>query len=302
MQKTQLLLTEECIKSVLNDTPLRNLDAETGVPYGTLRNYRSGRSDIKNMPLSIVQALTEFKNNKDNEFLSENANTNQLINEGHWNNIIEKIKPKFNSKKEIVTCILEYHRRMTEPSKTFPRLNVFVDDIKFFINTINMVSKMLGMTDVKTLIEKSFKYKIRFIFKYTPEFKAEAEKKSFNYIIKSIPLSINPINEYIHPDSTLNLAQLLKNPDYMSNHKNEKLKWYKFTIMSLIPFNDDEAIWYQLQLSTIKNINNIHDMTDPDLTNIIKAAKSLPYVTSLNLANAIAGLTATSINTVIDTI
>lgn len=69
--ETLHIFSPEQIKLLLVKSDLKELSKQTGIKYGTLKNYAYGQSKVENMPLSMAQILTQadrkydfFNNNR----------------------------------------------------------------------------------------------------------------------------------------------------------------------------------------------------------------------------------------------
>lgn len=56
------LLTTASIEQLLKEESLSDISKNTGIPITTLKNYRSGATDLESIPYRYLQALTEYTN------------------------------------------------------------------------------------------------------------------------------------------------------------------------------------------------------------------------------------------------
>lgn len=168
MKQTNILDLES-IERLIKSNNLKELSEKTGIPYDTLKNYSSGRTDIESISYRNLTLLNEYY---EREFLGKLEFANVVVAPLVFDTLIEKYREGYNPYFEVVILYYEYLKRVEDYKKKHSKV-VFFIDLSIFYNKLYQVEKsqidnlVMGLGSV---ISTGLALGIMIVFKNVPEY------------------------------------------------------------------------------------------------------------------------------------
>lgn len=136
MKQTNILDLES-IERLIKSNNLKELSEKTGIPYDTLKNYSSGRTDIESISYRNLTLLNEYY---EREFLGKLEFANVVVAPLVFDKLVDKYRDRYNPYYEIVILYYEYLKRVEDYKKKHSKV-VFFIDFSIFYNKLYQVEK-----------------------------------------------------------------------------------------------------------------------------------------------------------------
>lgn len=168
MKQTNILDLES-IERLIKSNNLKELSEKTGIPYDTLKNYSSGRTDIESISYRNLTLLNEYY---EREFLGKLEFANVVVAPLVFDKLVEKYRDRYNPYYEMVILYYEYLKRVEDYKKKHSKV-VFFIDFSIFYNKLYQVEKsqidnlVMGLGSV---IATGLALGIMIVFKNVPEY------------------------------------------------------------------------------------------------------------------------------------
>lgn len=168
MKQTNILDLES-IERLIKSNNLKELSEKTGIPYDTLKNYSSGRTDIESISYRNLTLLNEYY---EREFLGKLEFANVVVAPLVFDKLIDKYRDGYNPYYEMVILYYEYLKRVEDYKKKHSKV-VFFIDFSIFYNKLYQVEKsqidnlVMGLGSV---IATGLALGIMIVFKNVPEY------------------------------------------------------------------------------------------------------------------------------------
>ena len=168
MKQTNILDLES-IERLIKSNNLKELSDKTGIPYDTLKNYSSGRTDIESISYRNLTLLNEYY---EREFLGKLEFANVVVAPLVFDKLVDKYRDRHNPYYEIVILYYEYLKRVGDYKKKHSKV-VFFIDFSIFYNKLYLVEKsqidnlVMGLGSV---ISTGLALGIMIVFKNVPEY------------------------------------------------------------------------------------------------------------------------------------
>lgn len=168
MKQTNILDLES-IEMLIKSNNLKELSEKTGIPYDTLKNYSSGRTDIESISYRNLTLLNEYY---EREFLGKLEFANVVVAPLVFDKLIDKYRDGYNPYYEMVILYYEYLKRVEDYKKKHSKV-VFFIDFSIFYNKLYQVEKsqidnlVMGLGSV---ISTGLALGIMIVFKNVPEY------------------------------------------------------------------------------------------------------------------------------------
>jgi|GEM_PF-6093843 hypothetical protein len=168
MKQTNILDLES-IERLIKSNNLKELSEKTGIPYDTLKNYSSGRTDIESISYRNLTLLNEYY---EREFLGKLEFANVVVAPLVFDKLVEKYRDVYNPYYEMVILYYEYLKRVEDYKKKHSKV-VFFIDLSIFYNKLYQVEKsqidnlVMGLGSV---ISTGLALGIMIVFKNVPEY------------------------------------------------------------------------------------------------------------------------------------
>lgn len=168
MKQTNILDLES-IERLIKSNNLKELSEKTGIPYDTLKNYSSGRTDIESISYRNLTLLNEYY---EREFLGKLEFANVVVAPLVFDKLVEKYREGYNPYFEMVILYYEYLKRVEDYKKKHSKV-VFFIDLSIFYNKLYQVEKnqidnlVMGLGSV---ISTGLALGIMIVFKNVPEY------------------------------------------------------------------------------------------------------------------------------------
>lgn len=168
MKQTNILDLES-IERLIKSNNLKELSEKTGIPYDTLKNYSSGRTDIESISYRNLTLLNEYY---EREFLGKLEFANVVVAPLVFDKLIDKYRDGYNPYYEMVILYYEYLKRVEDYKKKHSKV-VFFIDFSIFYNKLYQVEKsqidnlVMGLGSV---ISTGLALGIMIVFKNVPEY------------------------------------------------------------------------------------------------------------------------------------
>lgn len=168
MKQTNILDLES-IEQLIKSNNLKELSDKTGIPYDTLKNYSSGRTDIESISYRNLTLLNEYY---EREFLGKLEFANVVVAPLVFDKLIDKYRDGYNPYYEMVILYYEYLKRVEDYKKKHSKV-VFFIDLSIFYNKLYQVEKsqidnlVMGLGSV---ISTGLALGIMIVFKNVPEY------------------------------------------------------------------------------------------------------------------------------------
>lgn len=168
MKQTNILDLES-IERLIKSNNLKELSDKTGIPYDTLKNYSSGRTDIESISYRNLTLLNEYY---EREFLGKLEFANVVVAPLVFDKLVDKYRDRYNPYYEIVILYYEYLKRVEDYKKKHSKV-VFFIDFSIFYNKLYQVEKsqidnlVMGLGSV---ISTGLALGIMIVFKNVPEY------------------------------------------------------------------------------------------------------------------------------------
>ena len=168
MKQTNILDLES-IERLIKSNNLKELSEKTGIPYDTLKNYSSGRTDIESISYRNLTLLNEYY---EREFLGKLEFANVVVSPLVFDKLVDKYRDGYNPYYEMVILYYEYLKRVEDYKKKHSKV-VFFIDFSIFYNKLYQVEKnqidnlVMGLGSV---ISTGLALGIMIVFKNVPEY------------------------------------------------------------------------------------------------------------------------------------
>lgn len=168
MKQTNIL-DFESIERLIKSNNLKELSEKTGIPYDTLKNYSSGRTDIESISYRNLTLLNEYY---EREFLGRLEFANVVVTPLVFDKLVDKYRDGYNPYYEMVILYYEYLKRVEDYKKKHSKV-VFFIDFSIFYNKLYQVEKsqidnlVMGLGSV---ISTGLALGIMIVFKNVPEY------------------------------------------------------------------------------------------------------------------------------------
>ena len=168
MKQTNILDLES-IEMLIKSNNLKELSEKTGIPYDTLKNYSSGRTDIESISYRNLTLLNEYY---EREFLGKLEFANVVVAPLVFDKLVDKYRDVYNPYYEMVILYYEYLKRVEDYKKKHGKV-VFFIDLSIFYNKLYQVEKsqidnlVMGLGSV---ISTGLALGIMIVFKNVPEY------------------------------------------------------------------------------------------------------------------------------------
>ena len=168
MKQTNILDLES-IERLIKSNNLKELSEKTGIPYDTLKNYSSGRTDIESISYRNLTLLNEYY---EREFLGKLEFANVVVTPLVFDKLVDKYRDGYNPYYEMVILYYEYLKRVEDYKKKHSKV-VFFIDFSIFYNKLYQVEKsqidnlVMGLGSV---ISTGLALGIMIVFKNVPEY------------------------------------------------------------------------------------------------------------------------------------
>lgn len=152
------MLSEDGLIEVLKGN-IQDISTKTQIPESTLRNYRSGKSEISSMPFRMLEALSLYASESYDMFDEPN---NYYLTSDIFHRVLERVRENYNQYAEIynaqIYLNLNHQRYLNGDATTFePRY--------FFINKLDeLIADKQCDVDVELLMSIGLMYGVRFVF------------------------------------------------------------------------------------------------------------------------------------------
>lgn len=168
MKQTNILDLES-IERLIKSNNLKELSEKTGIPYDTLKNYSSGRTDIESISYRNLTLLNEYY---EREFLGKLEFANVVVTPLVFDKLVDKYRDGYNPYYEMVILYYEYLKRVEDYKKKHSKVVYFID-LSIFYNKLYQVEKsqidnlVMGLGSV---IATGLALGIMIVFKNVPEY------------------------------------------------------------------------------------------------------------------------------------
>lgn len=168
MKQTNILDLES-IERLIKSNNLKELSEKTGIPYDTLKNYSSGRTDIESISYRNLTLLNEYY---EREFLGKLEFANVVVAPLVFDKLVDKYRDGYNPYYEMVILYYEYLKRVEDYKKKHSKIIYFID-LSIFYNKLYQVEKsqidnlVMGLGSV---ISTGLALGIMIVFKNVPEY------------------------------------------------------------------------------------------------------------------------------------
>ena len=168
MKQTNILDLES-IERLIKSNNLKELSDKTGIPYDTLKNYSSGRTDIESISYRNLTLLNEYY---EREFLGKLEFANVVVSPLVFDKLVDKYRDGYNPYYEMVILYYEYLKRVEDYKKKHSKV-VFFIDFSIFYNKLYQVEKsqidnlVMGLGSV---ISTGLALGIMIVFKNVPKY------------------------------------------------------------------------------------------------------------------------------------
>lgn len=168
MKQTNILDLES-IERLIKSNNLKELSEKTGIPYDTLKNYSSGRTDIESISYRNLTLLNEYY---EREFLGKLEFANVVVSPLVFDKLVDKYRDGYNPYYEMVILYYEYLKRVEDYKKKHGKV-VFFIDFSIFYDKLYQVEKsqidnlVMGLGSV---ISTGLALGIMIVFKNVPEY------------------------------------------------------------------------------------------------------------------------------------
>lgn len=168
MKQTNILDLES-IERLIKSNNLKELSEKTGIPYDTLKNYSSGRTDIESISYRNLTLLNEYY---EREFLGKLEFANVVVVPLVFDKLVDKYRDAYNPYYEMVILYYEYLKRVKDYKKKHSKV-VFFIDLSIFYNKLYQIEKsqidnlVMGLGSV---ISTGLALGIMIVFKNVPEY------------------------------------------------------------------------------------------------------------------------------------
>lgn len=152
------LLSEDGLIEILKGN-IQDISVKTQIPESTLRNYRSGKSELSSMPYRMLEALSLYASESYDMFDEPN---NYYLTSDIFHRVLERVRENYNQYAEVYNAQiyfeLNHQRYLNGKNLNFEPRYFFIDDLSFLINDRSCD------IDVELLISVGLMYGVRFIF------------------------------------------------------------------------------------------------------------------------------------------
>lgn len=152
------MLSENGLIEVLKGN-IQDISTKTQIPESTLRNYRSGKSEISSMPFRMLEALSLYASESYDMFDEPN---NYYLTSDIFHRVLERVRENYNQYAEIynaqIYLNLNHQRYLKGVETNFEPRYFFIDKLDELIKDDNCD------IDVELLMSIGLVYGVRFIF------------------------------------------------------------------------------------------------------------------------------------------
>ena len=158
------MLSEDGLIEVLKGN-IQDISIKTQIPESTLRNYRSGKSEISSMPFRMLEALSLYASESYDMFDEPN---NYYLTSDIFYRVLERVRENYNQYAEVynaqIYLNLNHQRYLNGDATTFEPRYFFIDKLDELIKDEHCD------IDVELLMSIGLVYGVRFIFnlEYVP--------------------------------------------------------------------------------------------------------------------------------------
>lgn len=181
MKQTNILDLES-IEMLIKSNNLKELSEKTGIPYDTLKNYSSGRTDIESISYRNLTLLNEYY---EREFLGKLEFANVVVAPLVFDKLVDKYREEYNPYYELVILYYEYLKRVEDYKKKYCKVVFFVD-LSIFYNKLYQVEKSQIDNLVMSLgnvISTGLALGIMVVFKNVPEYSSDLINNNSHNIV-----------------------------------------------------------------------------------------------------------------------
>lgn len=158
------MLSEDGLIEVLKGN-IQDISTKTQIPESTLRNYRSGKSEISSMPFRMLEALSLYASESYDMFDEPN---NYYLTSDIFYRVLERVRENYNQYAEVynaqIYLNLNHQRYLNGDATTFEPRYFFIDKLD------ELIKDEYCDIDVELLMSIGLVYGVRFIFnlEYVP--------------------------------------------------------------------------------------------------------------------------------------
>lgn len=152
------MLSEDGLIEVLKGN-IQDISTKTQIPESTLRNYRSGKSEISSMPFRMLEALSLYASESYDMFDEPN---NYYLTSDIFHRVLERVRENYNQYAEVYNAQIYFnlnHQRYLNGDETsFEPRYFFIDKLDELIKDEHCD------VDVELLMRVGLMYGVRFVF------------------------------------------------------------------------------------------------------------------------------------------
>lgn len=152
------MLSEDGLIEVLKGN-IQDISTKTQIPESTLRNYRSGKSEISSMPFRMLEALSLYASESYDMFDEPN---NYYLTSDIFYRVLERVRENYNQYVEIynaqIYLNLNHQRHLNGDATTFEPRYFFIDKLD------ELIADKQCDVDVELLMSVGLTYGVRFVF------------------------------------------------------------------------------------------------------------------------------------------
>lgn len=152
------MLSEDGLIEVLKGN-IQDISTKTQIPESTLRNYRSGKSEISSMPFRMLEALSLYASESYDMFDEPN---NYYLTSDIFHRVLERVRENYNQYAEIynaqIYLNLNHQRYLKGDETNFEPRYFFIDKLD------ELIADRQCDVDVELLMSVGLTYGVRFIF------------------------------------------------------------------------------------------------------------------------------------------
>ena len=152
------MLSEDGLIEVLKGN-IQDISIKTQIPESTLRNYRSGKSEISSMPFRMLEALSLYASESYDMFDEPN---NYYLTSDIFYRVLERVRDNYNQYAEVYNAQIYFNlnnqRYLNGNETNFEPRYFFIDELDSLIKDEHCD------VDVELLISIGLMYGVRFVF------------------------------------------------------------------------------------------------------------------------------------------
>ena len=152
------MLSEDGLIEVLKGN-IQDISTKTQIPESTLRNYRSGKSEISSMPFRMLEALSLYASESYDMFDEPN---NYYLTSDIFNRVLERVRENYNQYAEVYNAQIYFNlnnqRYLNGDETSFEPRYFFIDKLD------ELIKDEQCDIDVELLMSVGLMYGVRFVF------------------------------------------------------------------------------------------------------------------------------------------